>query len=66
MNNWFEEPSRVWGVPPPHENDWLSRPDRQALWGAGDNAQLEHNTLSATDSEIRRARHVDRLSWERG
>ena len=58
--------SRVWGVPPPHENDWLSRPDRQALWGAGDNAQLEHNTLSATDSEIPRARQVDRLSWERG
>jgi hypothetical protein len=58
--------SRLWGVPPPHENDWLSRPDRQALWGAGDNAQLEHNTLSATDSEIRRARQVDRLSWERG
>jgi hypothetical protein len=27
---------------------------------------LEHNTLSVTDSEIRRARQVDRLSWERG
>src|SRR5208282_140718 len=53
-------------VPPPHENDWLSRPDRQALWVAGDNAQLEHNTLSATDSEIPRARQVDRRSWERG
>src|SRR6202043_2006580 len=65
-NHWLEESSRVWGVPPPHENDWLSRPDRQALWGAGDNAQLEHNTLSATDSEIPRARQVDRLSWERG
>ena len=58
--------SRVWGVPPPHENDWLSRPDRQTLWGAGDNTQLEHNTLSATDSEIPRARQLDRLSWERG
>jgi hypothetical protein len=65
-NHWLEESSRVWGVPPPHENNWLSRPDRQALWGAGDNAQLEHNTLSATDSEIPRARQVDRLSWERG
>src|SRR5580704_7180539 len=62
-NHWFEESSRVWGVPPPHENNWLSRPDRQALWGAGDNAQLEHNTLSATNPEIRRARQVDRLSW---
>ena len=64
-NHWLEESSRVWGVPPPHENDWLSRPDRQALWGAGDNAQLEHNTLCATDSEVLRARQVDRLSWER-
>jgi hypothetical protein len=65
-NHWLEESSRLWGVPPPHENNWLSRPDRQALWGAGDNAQLEHNTLSATDSEIPPARQVDRLSWERG
>jgi len=48
------------------KNDWLSRPNRQALWGAGDNAQLEHNTLSATNSEIPRSRQVDRLSWERG
>src|ERR1035437_6404824 len=46
------------GVPPPHEDNWLSRPDRQALWGAGDNAQLEHNPLSATDSEVRPARQV--------
>jgi hypothetical protein len=59
-DHWLEESSRVWGVPPPHENNWLSRPDRQALWGAGDNAQLEHNTLSATDSEIPRAAQVDR------
>jgi hypothetical protein len=28
---------------------------RQVRWGAGDNAQLEHNTLSAADSEIPRA-----------
>jgi len=65
-NHWLEEPSRVWGIPPPHENDWLSRPDRQALWGAGDDAQLEHNTFSVTDCEIPRARHVDRRSLERG
>lgn len=42
-------------IPPPHEDKWLSRPDRPALWGASDNAQLEHYTLSATDCEIRRA-----------
>ena len=39
-NHRVEESSGVWSVPPPYENNWLSRPDRQALWSSGDNARL--------------------------
>jgi len=35
---------------------------RRHMKTIGDNAQLEHHTLNATDSEIPRARQVDRLS----
>lgn len=52
---------RVWAVPPPHENDRLSRADRQAFRGAGGNAQLEHNTLGSTNSEVPRSQQGDRL-----
>ena len=40
--------------------EYLSASVLEELWGAGDNAELEHNTLSTTDSEIPRA------SWVRG
>src|SRR5262245_59250448 len=65
-NHWLEESARVRSLPPAHENNCLSRPDRQTLRGAGDNTQLEHNTLGVADSEIPRGRRADRLSWERG
>ena len=48
---WVEKPIPLRRVPPSHENDWLSRPDRQIVRGPGDDTKLEHNSCDRADSE---------------
>src|SRR5262245_2713746 len=38
-------------VPSPHEDDRLSRPNREAVWCANDHTKLEHNPCSGEDFE---------------
>src|SRR5438876_9325104 len=47
----FARPVRVWNVPPPHEDNRLSWPDRQAIRRASDDTELEHNSCDPANFE---------------
>ena len=44
-------PVRVWNVPSSHEDNRLSRPDRQAVRRTSDDTELEHNNCDPANFE---------------
>lgn len=49
--NCVQEAIRLRNLSPPHEDHWVSRPNRQALRRTGNHAQLEHDTRGSADFE---------------
>ena len=62
-------PVRLWNVPAPHEDNRVSRPNRQVVRRASDDTELEHNHCDPANLEgseqhviIRRRPHLRGLS----
>ena len=56
-----EKAIRLRRIPSPHENDRLTRPDRQTVRCAGDDTELEHHNRHRADFERRRQESQARL-----
>jgi hypothetical protein len=48
---WVEKPIRIWSLPSSHEDNPLSRGDRQIVRCFGDDTQLEHDSFGREDFE---------------
>jgi hypothetical protein len=62
----LQRPVCLRGVPSPHENDRLSRPDRQTIRRASDNAKLEYYRGHRANFERRGEKPISAIGEMRG